>query len=92
MRSFFCLDECSQELHTKNKRRRVVVEEITNNVFVWDKNQYQQDENDNCTITELEQPDPCMRASNEITLRDGGDYHRDNEQEDHVCLFTHFSF
>lgn len=69
----FCpvtLSNFSQEIRTKNKRKRVVDEEITTKVFVWNSNEFQQEENDESALSELEQPDPCMRSQREITLHE----------------------
>lgn len=85
-RSFFHLVACSQEIRTKNKRKRLVDEEITTNVFVWNSNEYQHDENDNNILSELNQPDPCMRAQNEITLREIDNVDEIGEREQSVWI------
>lgn len=69
--SIIHLVEHRRVIQTKDKRKQTVDEEITTNVFVWNTNEYQQmDENDNRLLSQLEQPDPCMRTLDEITLHD----------------------
>lgn len=55
-------------------------------MFVWNTNEYQHDENENCVMSELDKPDPCMRAQNEITLHETDDVGEDDERELHVSI------
>lgn len=74
----------SREICTKIKRKRLVDEEITTNVFVWNSNEFQEaDENDHLS-SELDKPDPCVRAQNEITLHDRDDIDETDEREHNV--------
>lgn len=79
------LDKNRREICTKSKRKRLVDEEITTNVFVWNSNEFKQaDENDNHLLSELDKPDPCMRPQEEITLHEPDNINEDDRREHNV--------
>lgn len=84
---------CSRVICTKTKSKRLVDEEITTNVFVWNTNEYKQDENDNRISSELDRPDPCMRAQDEITLREIDEHFTGYDGQEHNVRgdFTNWS-
>lgn len=53
-------------------------------MLMWNSNEYEQDENDNRVMSELNKPDPCMRASYDITLRETYDIPGENGGDQHV--------